>query len=90
MPDDPNADDPADRATALVHRLRERGHLDASERLNTTIATHRGTGGLLEALREACQSVLTAIEAIDPATYAAIEELRLDVDRRLNTGRTSG
>jgi hypothetical protein len=82
--------DPADRATAVAHQLREGGHLDASERLTATVASHRGTGGLLEALREACQSVLTAIEAIDPATYAAIEELRLDVDRRLDTGRTSG
>jgi hypothetical protein len=54
------------------------------------VAAHPTGSGLLEALREACQSVLTAVEAVDPSSYAAIEELRLDVDRRLNTGHTSG
>jgi hypothetical protein len=60
-----------------------------SARLEDTVAAHRGSG-LLEALREFCQSVLTAVEAIDPASFAAVEELRMDVDRRLNTGHTSG
>ena len=83
------ASDPAARATALARRLRENGLTHAPDRLDATVASHPG-GGLLEALREACQSVLTAIEAIDPASYAAIEELRLDLDRRLNTGHTSG
>jgi hypothetical protein len=81
--------DPADRATELAQRLRAQGHAEASSRLDDTVARHRTGGGLLEALREACQSVLTAVEAIDPASYAAIEELRLDVDKRLNTGHTS-
>jgi len=34
-------------------------------------------------LRDACQTILTAIEAIDPASFTAIDELRLEVDKRL-------
>jgi hypothetical protein len=90
-PDDPTAgQDPAARASALAQSLRARGLTDASTRLDETVAAHPTGSGLLEALREACQSVLTAVEAVDPSSYAAIEELRLDVDRRLNTGHTSG
>ncbi len=80
--------DPTDKATAVAQRLRAVGHVEASDRIGA--AALGPANGMLEALREACQSVLTAIEAIDPASYAAIEELRLDVDRRLATGRTSG
>jgi hypothetical protein len=40
-------------------------------------------GGLLLALREICQTALTAIEAIDPTTETMLEELRLEVDKRL-------
>lgn len=83
-------DDPAERASALAQRLRAQGLDRASDQLDETLARHRDTTGLIEALREVCQSLLTAVEAVDPASYAAIEELRLDVDRRLDTGRTSG
>jgi hypothetical protein len=34
-------------------------------------------------LREICQTALTAIEAIDPTTETMLEELRLEVDKRL-------
>jgi len=39
--------------------------------------------GLLFALREACETILTAIEAVDPVTQTMIEELRLEVESRL-------
>jgi hypothetical protein len=81
--------DPVDRAAALARQLREAGHAEVSQRLDSTVEAHRSSG-LLEALREFCQSVLTAVESIDPASFAAVEELRLDIDRRLNTGHTSG
>jgi hypothetical protein len=82
--------DPAEHATELARHLRARGHAEASRRLEDTLARHRSGGGLLEALREFCQSVLTAVEAIDPASFAAVEELRMEVDRRLDTGHSSG
>jgi hypothetical protein len=82
-------DDAAGRAAALAKTLRDRGHDEASGHIEAAVAQHR-EGGLLEALREVCQTLLTAVEAVDPSSYAAIEEMRLDLDRRLDTGRTSG
>jgi hypothetical protein len=38
---------------------------------------------LLFALREVCETILTAIEAIDPVTQTMIEELRLEVEKHL-------
>ena len=38
---------------------------------------------MLFALRAACETVLTAIQAIDPVTQTMIEELRLEVEKRL-------
>ncbi len=81
--------DPASRAAALARELRVRGHAEASAQLDASVERHKG-GGLLEALREACQIALTAVETLDPSAYALIEELRMDVDKRLDTGRTSG
>ena len=52
------------------------------------LATGLG-GGLLLALREVCQTALTAIEAIDPATETMLEELRLEIDKRLARHYTS-
>jgi hypothetical protein len=43
---------------------------------------------LLAALRETCQVALTAIEAIDPVSATLIEELRLEVDKRLSEEHT--
>ncbi len=82
-------DDPATRATRLAEQLKQSGHHAASADLDATLTGHRGNA-LLEALRETCQTLLTAVESLDPASYNAIEELRLDLDRHLNTGRTSG
>lgn len=66
----------------LIHRLRERGHHAQADHLAHQLAT-RVERGLLFALREACETILTAIEAIDPVTQTMIEELRLAVERRL-------
>ena len=81
--------DPTDRATRLSEQLRQSGHDAASADIAATLTRHHGNA-LVEALRETCQTLLTAVETLDPASYAAIEELRLDLDRRLNTGHTSG
>ncbi len=44
---------------------------------------HGAERGLLFTLREACETILTAIEAIDPVTQTMIEELRVEVEKRL-------
>jgi hypothetical protein len=77
------AQDPTQQANALVDRLRDRGHHTQAEHLAKLLSLHSIERGLLLALREACETVLTAIEAIDPVSETMIEELRLEVEKRL-------
>ncbi len=67
----------------LIDRLREHGHHPQADHLARQLSLHGVEAGLLFALREACETVLTAIEAIDPVTQTMIEELRLEVEKRL-------
>jgi hypothetical protein len=79
----PMAQDPAQQTRDLIKRLHEHGHHAEAEHLNCQLSLHAVERGLLFALREACETVLTAIEAVDPVTQTMIEELRLDVEVRL-------
>ncbi|MCB8878639.1 hypothetical protein ACELLULO517_00225 [Acidisoma cellulosilytica] len=81
---------PATRARLLADQLRAQGHDEAADHLDKTLTgsdqpSHVDeTGhGFLHALRDACQTILTAIEAIDPVSITAIDELRLEVDKHL-------
>jgi hypothetical protein len=76
-------DDPKQKAQALVDRLRESGHQAEADQLARHLKAQAVERGLLFALREACETLLTAIEAIDPVTQMMIEELRLEVEKRL-------
>ena len=71
------------RARALAERLRAEGHGLQADRLHEATASERLGDAVLEAVREACQTVLTMVEAIDPKTQLLAEELRLEVDKRL-------
>jgi hypothetical protein len=64
------------------HRTRH-SHPAEADHLNRQLSLHAVERGLLFALREACETILTAIEAIDPVTQTMIEELRLEVESRL-------
>ncbi len=76
-------DDEISQAHALAARLRAEGHEEAAARVeHAATGPHPGTA-LAHAVREACQFVLTAIEALDPKTELMAEELRLEVDKRL-------
>lgn len=78
---------PATRARLLAQQLRDQGHTAAADRLDATLTgqppADQAGHGFLHALRDACQTVLTAIEAIDPVSFTAIDELRLEVDKHL-------
>jgi hypothetical protein len=76
-------DDPKLQAQELINRLREQGHHAAADRLARHLTAHAVERSLLTALREVCETLLTAIEAIDPVTQTMIEKLRLDVEARL-------
>lgn len=83
------ADETAKRTKILIDRLRERRQHGAADRLAQTLA--RGAeSGLLFALRETLETLLTGVEAIDPVTQTMMEELRLEVEKRLGApGRTA-
>jgi len=68
---------------ALAQHLREQGHHDAADRLDRGLSVRDVESDLLFVLREACETFLTAIEAIDPVSQTMIEKLRLSVESRL-------
>lgn len=77
------ADDAEQKTQDLVARLREQGHHAEAEQLASRLSVRSVERGFLFALREACETILTAIEAIDPVTQTMIEDLRLTVEMRL-------
>ena len=77
------APDPAERTQALIDQLRQHRHHAEADHLARQLLLHEGEAGLLFALREACETVLTGIEAIDPVSQTMIEVLRLEVEQRL-------
>jgi hypothetical protein len=76
-------DDATRQTGELIDRLREQGHHAEADRLARHLTLRDAEGGLLFALREACETILTAIEAIDPVTQTMIEDLRARVEDRL-------
>ena len=64
----PVAPDPAEQTQALIDQLRQRGHQAEADHLARQLLLHEGEAGLLFALREACETVLTGIEALDPVS----------------------
>ena len=74
-------EEPIERTQRVIQHLQERGHHEHAAQFEGALAS--GIGGLLMALREVCQTTLTAIEAIDPTTETMLEELRLEIDKRL-------
>ncbi len=68
-------------ARDVAARLQAQGHEEHAARLHAALAG--AEDGLMLAVREACQTILTAIEAIDPVTATMVDELRMEVDRRL-------
>ncbi|HVC60396.1 MAG TPA: hypothetical protein VND19_08570 [Acetobacteraceae bacterium] len=77
------AHDPEQQARDLVEQLRQRGHGAQADHLERHLTAHAVERGLLFTLRETLETILTAIEAIDPVTQTMIEELRLEVEKRL-------
>jgi hypothetical protein len=73
------------KARGVAEKLERRGHGEHANRLYAALHGRYGSA-LLLAIREACQTILTAIEAIDPVSATLIEELRLDVDKRIGVG----
>jgi hypothetical protein len=82
----PMNDMPQDTVAAahkVADTLNQRGHHHQAGMLREALSSRHPRSPFLSALREACQVVLTAIEAIDPVSAMMVEELRLEVDKRL-------
>jgi hypothetical protein len=76
-------DDTVAAAQQVADALDRRGHAEHAGRLRAALRRGHSITVLRTALRDACQVVLTAIEAIDPVCATMVEELRLEVDARL-------
>jgi hypothetical protein len=72
-------------ARAVADALDQRGHTEHAGKLRAALAHGHP---LRTALRDVCQVVLTAIEAIDPVSATMVEELRLEVDALLTEKRS--
>lgn len=76
------SEDPSKMARQVATRLADRGHANHAESITQALSLG-AERAVLVALREACQTALSAVEAFDPETSAMIEELRISVDRHL-------
>jgi hypothetical protein len=82
-------DDTVKSAHHVADTLQQRGHTLQAQDVRAVLGHSPAGAVLLEALRDVCQVVLTAIEAIDPVCGTMVEELRLEVDMRLKETRGS-
>jgi hypothetical protein len=79
-------DDTVTAAHRVADTLQQRGHAAQAHEVRSVLGHSHAGSILLAALRNACQVVLTAIEAVDPVSATMVEELRLEVDKRLKEG----
>jgi hypothetical protein len=76
-------DEQTQQAQELAARLAAEGHHSAAEQMRDAVNGSYIGAALLQALRDACQFVLTALETLDPKTALLAEELRLEIDKKL-------
>jgi hypothetical protein len=86
---DDNPDETVNSVRKVADKLDRRGHARHAGALRAALARRHPRSLFLTALRETCQVVLTAIEAIDPVSATLLEELRLEVDKRLSEEHNS-
>lgn len=75
-------DEIREKAENAIRQLHEIGRPEEAQRLRNALGTQIADAFPL-VLREACQTVLTAIEAIDPNTEMLLEQLRAKIDAAL-------
>jgi hypothetical protein len=81
-----NHNDTVKAAHHVADNLDQRGHIGHAQDVRAVLGRGHVGSIFLTALRDTCQVVLTAIEAIDPVSAIEVEELRLKVDARLKAG----
>jgi len=86
---DERPDQTIDAAHRVADELDQKGHPHHASAFRAALAATHPVSIILAALRETCLTVLTAIEAIDPVCATLVDELRLEVDKRLSEGHSS-
>jgi hypothetical protein len=86
---DDTSRDAIESARYVAEKLDKHGHAAHAGALRAVLAHTHPRSVFLAGLRETCQVVLTAIEAIDPVCATLVEELRLKVDKRLTEEHSS-
>lgn len=71
-----------EKARQVIRQLQEKGRPEEAQHLENALGSSFADAFPL-VLREACQTVLTAIEAIDPNTEMLLEQLRAKIDTLL-------
>ena len=80
-------EDAKERTARIITQLRSQEREAEAQELHLALTTKVGDAFFL-ALREACDTVLTMIEAFDPETETLLEELRADIDAKLTPHHT--
>ncbi len=80
-------DEIREKTEAAIRQLNEIGRPEEAQHLRHALGTQIADAFPLT-LREACQTVLTAIEAIDPNTEMLLEQLRSRIDMLLTPHHT--
>ncbi len=75
------AEEPVNKAENLAQHLETTGNTGQAATVRSALQTP--VDGVLTALRETCQTLLTAFESLDPTTETLIEELRTSVDANI-------
>jgi hypothetical protein len=86
---DDHSHDTINSARKVADKLDHHGHAVHAGAFRKLLAESHPRAVFLAGLRETCQTVLTAIEAIDPVCATFVEELRLKVDKRLTEEHSS-
>lgn len=70
-------------AQQAILKLRDSGYAEHAATIASVLGGSLVGDALLRALRETCETILTVIEAIDPVSEMALENLRNKVDEQL-------
>ena len=81
-------DEVREQTEHVIRQLKETGRPEQAQHLEQALGTTIADAFPLM-LREACQTVLTAIEAIDPNTEMLLEQLRAKIDALLTPHHTA-
>jgi hypothetical protein len=73
-----------EQAQKLAQDLENAGQAEHAAKVRDVLAADHPESGFLWALRNVCDTLLTMLEAIDPVSEIALEDLRVRLDAKLS------